>query len=66
MQKIEDRSHFFGEHPPELKRKSPYNKFVEAFKTIQTPVKEKIINCTKNSALDFFTYKELNEYLQNK
>jgi len=66
MQKVNSTTHFFGEHPSELKRNSPYNKFVQSFKTIQKPVKDIIINCTENSALDFFSYKDLNEYLKNK
>ena len=66
MQKVDNVSHFFGDHPPQLKRNSPYNKFVHSFTTIQKPVKDRIINCTENSALTFLTYTDLDEYLKNK
>lgn len=54
MQKIGGASHFFGEHPVGLHRHSSYPTFIQAFDSIQPNIKDKIINCTPNSALTQF------------
>lgn len=63
MQVVEGNSHFFGEHPKGLIKKSPYAKFIESYNTIQPHIKERITNCTTNSALTMFNYLDLEEAL---
>jgi len=50
---VTDKTHWFGDHPKQLQRKSPYAGFISAFKTIEVGDCE-IINCSINSALDCF------------
>jgi hypothetical protein len=63
MQRVEGQMHYFGDHPPELSRSSPYDSFVSCFNTIQPEIKELIINCTPHSALTMFKYSDLKETL---
>lgn len=63
MQAVKNQSHYFGDHPKELDKKSPYPKFVDAFLTIQPQIKNLIINCTPDSALTMFEQKPLEEIL---
>lgn len=57
MQLVDDKRHFFGNHPKELDRKSPYNRFVQNFNTIQKEIKPLIKLSTDQSALrKIFTY----------
>jgi len=65
MKKINNKSHYFGDHPKELKRNSPYPRFVSAFATIQPEIRELIINCTPDSALTMFEQKPLEEILND-
>ena len=58
------RSHFFGDHPPGLKRESPYATWIERFRTLAAPLRGRgveVINCTPGSALDAFPAGELDE-----
>lgn len=57
------KNHFFGDHPPGLHRSSPYPAFLAAFGTIQPEIGEKIINCTPDSALNWFKRADLRETL---
>lgn len=59
------KSHFFGEHPPGLNKKSPYPDFVRQFSTIQLDIGRMIVNCTPNSALKIFDQADLREVCQN-
>lgn len=63
MQRISSKTHYFGDHPKNLQRNSPYHKFIAAFKTIQPEIKELITNCTTNSALTMFKQKDLRDTL---
>lgn len=65
MQKVNDLSHFFGDHPKGLNRHSSYNLFLNAFKTIPDEFNTKIINCTPNSALTRFPMDDLERVLYN-
>lgn len=48
-------THFFGDHPPELRRNSPYGQFFEAFETIDPDTYGvEIINCSRDTALTCF------------
>ena len=51
--------HFFGAHPKPMSQAGSYRGFVKQFKTIQAPIKEKIVNCTPDSFLDCFEWNEL-------
>lgn len=57
MQPAEDgRNHWFGEHPDRVPA-PPYDKMIEAFETLVTPLEEngvEVINATPESALDVF------------
>jgi len=65
MQVVDNKRHFFGDHPKGLNNSSPYNRFIQAYNTIQQPIKDLVVNCTPNSALDCFKFsileKELND-----
>jgi len=63
MQKVGDKSHFFGDHPASLNKNSPYNDFVKNFSTIQLEIGRMIVNCTPNSALNIFEKADLRETL---
>lgn len=54
-----NKSHFFGDHPGNLKSSSPYPKFIEAFNLIQKEIKPFIVNCTPESALGMFRKNDL-------
>lgn len=64
MQKVDGKTHFFGDHPHDLKSNSPYPKFVQAFQTIQAELKPLIVNCTPDSALTMFRFNQLEDELQ--
>ena len=64
MQIVDQKSHFFGDHPMPLAQTSPYKRFVEQYGTIQDEVKEMVINCTENSALQCFKKGNLKEELE--
>jgi hypothetical protein len=65
MQRIENKAHFFGDHVEGLTKRSPYPQFVKAYDTIQPEIKERVVNCTPNSALTMFKYMDLEEALQS-
>lgn len=47
--------HFFGKHPRGLNGNSPFNSFIESFKTIDCKTLGiEIINCTRKTALNCF------------
>lgn len=51
--------HFFGPHPPEIELDSPYQDFLNYFKSSAAQFKLRgfeIINCTPGSALKCFPY----------
>lgn len=59
---IDNVTHFFGDHPPSLQRKSPYNKFVQQFSTIQKEIRPLIRLSTERSALkNIFRYTPVEE-----
>lgn len=63
MSRVNGVAHFFGEHPKPLQKDSPYSKFVREYSTINDNIKKYIVNCTPNSALRMFKYKDLEEEL---
>jgi len=65
MQKVNGKSHFFGDHPGGLNKKSPYPKFLQAFDRVQPQIKKLIVNCTPQSALMCFKNNDLEKELKN-
>lgn len=61
MRKHGARSHFFGEHPPELNVPSNYGAFVDDFKrgAASLPPDRRVVCCTPGSALNCFPFEEL-------
>jgi len=53
------KTHFFGDHPSDIRRVSPYDKFLENYNKIQKDIKPLIINCTENSHLTCFRKSDL-------
>jgi hypothetical protein len=64
MQKIKGKSHFFGDHM-QMSNNSPYNIFVQNYNSIQGPIRDLVVNCTENSALNCFRKSNLEEELQS-
>lgn len=64
MQRVKQKSHFFGDHQG-MNNNSPYNMFIQNYNSIQTPIKNLIVNCTENSALNCFRKGNLEEELQS-
>lgn len=59
------KSHFFGEHPPRLRRSTNYERFVPAFaEAAKSLPKGAIINATPGSALRCFPMMPLDEALR--
>lgn len=51
------RRHWFGEHPPAIRKDSPYSLFLDRFQSLVSPLKAlgvDVINCTPGSALKCF------------
>ena len=64
MQKVKQVSHFFGDHYQGMNNSSPYDLFIKNYSTIQEPIKNLVVNCTPNSALNCFRKADLEEELQ--
>jgi hypothetical protein len=59
-------SHFFGEHPRDLRRDSPYPRFAEVFLTLVEPLRAlgvSVVNCSRETALTSFPRMPLSEAL---
>lgn len=66
-QKIDGKSHWFGEHPDSLRADSKYNDWVNYYNQMAKDLKAKgvkVINCSKNSAITAFEKKTIYEALQ--
>lgn len=63
MRIVEQRGHFFGDHPRPLARQSNYNGFVRNFDSIQRVYRDRIVNCTPGSALKAFQHADLEQTL---
>lgn len=58
------KTHFFGDHPPALQRDNPFATWIQRFRTLAAPLRDRgidVINCTPGSALDAFPAGELDE-----
>jgi len=64
MKKVSDKTHFFGDHPKNLQRSSPYPRFVDNFSKIQGEIKDLIVNCTEDSALNCFRTSKLEDEIR--
>jgi len=57
-----ENTHYFGDHPPGLQKRSPYTKFIESFNTIQKEIKPLIHVCSPESSLNrIFQYTPIEE-----
>lgn len=64
MQRTGGRGHFFGEHPN--KSTSPYDQFRRRFQALVKPMAKSgisVVNCSRNSALEWFPKRPLREVL---
>ena len=60
------KSHFFGDHPAELQKASPFDLFIAAYETIRLPLRARhieVINCTPGSAVTTFPAARLEDVL---
>ena len=57
MKVVNKKTHYFGDHPGKLQKRSPYNRFIQQFMTIQKQVKPLIHSSTKGGGLnEIFRY----------
>ena len=57
-------SHWFGEHPPELRKNSPYNAWVASFRSLARDLEVEgvtVINCSRRTNLDCVPCKDLEQ-----
>lgn len=59
MKITDKKTHWFGDHPAPLKRASPYDKFIKAFKDAAPLIRIPVINVTRETALECFPRAEL-------
>ena len=59
MQRVGTKTHFFTGRDPSLRIESPYKNFVKQYDLIQQNIKNRIVNCTPNSALTCFRKNDL-------
>jgi len=67
MKIVGGKQHFFGAHPAPLNRVTAFGRFIEAFKIAakHMPPGVQIVNCTPDSALTCFPYRDLKEVLSD-
>lgn len=61
---IDNKSHWFGDHPGKLNKKSPYDLFIKAFNVLAMDLKKEgieVINCSEHSAINCFEKGDLYE-----
>lgn len=63
MKRVNNQSHFFKDRHKSLSLDSPYTRFVKNYETIQKDIRDKIINCTPDSALTAFKKQSLEDTL---
>lgn len=64
MRIVDERRHFFGDHPKGMNVQSNYAQWITKFKTIPPDLTGvEVFNCTKGSALKCFPYKPLKKLL---
>lgn len=67
MQPAPGRSHWFGDHPGKMNKRSPYRSFQFHFGTIVAPLHElgvEVINCSPGSALKAFSCMSIEQALE--
>lgn len=60
------RTHFFGDHPARLQAQSPYESFVQLFRTMVGPLGQagvQVVNCSRQTRLDCFPRAVLKDVL---
>lgn len=61
-----DIGHFFGEHPPPLRKKSPYSLFRKSFIESAPQLKEagiEVVNCSRQTTIQCFKREEIRKYI---
>ena len=68
MRRVNDKAHFFGDHPKPCHNRSEYEQFILRFKRAVPflPKDVQIVNATPGSALDCFPMQSLEEALADK
>lgn len=62
MQMVDNKRHWFGDHPKPFNTASNYNDFIASFKTIHPRIYGlEILNCTRRTALKCFPCHDLDE-----
>jgi len=64
MGPVNNKRHFFGNHPGNMNKDSPYETFRIEFNRIQKDIKSSIVNCTVNTSLTCFRQSDLLTELQ--
>jgi hypothetical protein len=62
--KVDNKAHWFGQHPKGLARNQPFAVWIENFKQLAIDLEQagvEVINCSPDSALDCFKKKRINE-----
>jgi hypothetical protein len=65
MRKVDNKAHFFGDHPKKLNKKQNFRNWIANIATAaaSVPPGVRIVNCTPDSALRCFAMRELREVL---
>lgn len=58
--------HWFGDHPPHMRKNSPYGDWIKNFNKAAPLISVPVINCTRNTALECFPRMELQDVLKDK
>jgi hypothetical protein len=65
MMVVNDRKHFFGDHPKGLTQNGSYQSFASQFNHIKPPPDVKVINATSPTKLSCFTKMRLDDAISN-
>jgi hypothetical protein len=65
MRIVGGKSHFFGDHPPELFQRAEYQSFTKNFKMAPAPEGVTIINATPDSALTCYPMMDFDNAIEN-
>jgi hypothetical protein len=63
MQLTNGKKHYFGNHPADLDKDSNYKNWIQNFKKAAPHIPVPVINCTRQTALDCFEKKALEDVI---
>lgn len=66
MRRVDDKAHFFGDHPAGLNSTPTYVDFINAFTNAKLPSGVRVINATPNSALKCFPMMSFDEAVNDR